>query len=187
MPRPLNLQNRQAVPHLMLGSHPRTRAQALTADEVGHRLKAPRSGRYMEQLAKLDAGALHRATGQEEILQAIRDEFGGLQPGDFPSGILERCHLGPEFVLHVLDLREAVVVAHDGSPLRSVDGGGSIVAEVGAPVLTNLMITHYKHGERMPAEYERARALALHPAYRHIEVYHSTLICVRQDGTVTQV
>jgi hypothetical protein len=47
------------------------------------------------------------------------------------------------------------------------------------------IVQHYRRGEPLPAELERARALALHPAYAFIEVRRDALHCVRGDGTVT--
>lgn len=47
------------------------------------------------------------------------------------------------------------------------------------------IVQHYRRGEALPAELERARTLALHPSYAFIEVRRDTLHCVREDGTVT--
>lgn len=47
------------------------------------------------------------------------------------------------------------------------------------------IVQHYRRGEPLPAELERARTLALHPAYAFIEVRRNALHCVRDDGTVT--
>ena len=49
------------------------------------------------------------------------------------------------------------------------------------------IVQHYRRGEPLPAELERARALALHPAYVVIEVRRDALHCVRGDGTVTAI
>jgi hypothetical protein len=47
------------------------------------------------------------------------------------------------------------------------------------------IVQHYRRGEPLPAELERARVLALHPAYAFVEVRRDALHCVRDDGTVT--
>ena len=39
----------------------------------------------------------------------------------------------------------------------------------------------------MPHPFERARTLAVHPAYDVIEVYDEVLVCVRGDGSVTEM
>lgn len=49
------------------------------------------------------------------------------------------------------------------------------------------IVRHYRRGEPLPAELERARTLALHPAYAFVEVRRDALHCVRQDGTVTLI
>jgi hypothetical protein len=49
------------------------------------------------------------------------------------------------------------------------------------------IVQHYRRGEPLPAELERARSLALHPAYSFIEVRRDALHCVRADGTVTSI
>jgi hypothetical protein len=53
--------------------------------------------------------------------------------------------------------------------------------------MAGCIVRHYRRGESLPPELERARALALHPAYAFIEVHRDTLCCVREDGTVTSV
>lgn len=47
------------------------------------------------------------------------------------------------------------------------------------------IVQHYRRGESLPPQLERARTLALHPAYAFVEVRRDTLHCVRLDGTVT--
>jgi hypothetical protein len=49
------------------------------------------------------------------------------------------------------------------------------------------IVEHYARGRPLPGPAERARALALHPAYEFIEVYPDSLHCVRADGSVTRV
>ena len=53
--------------------------------------------------------------------------------------------------------------------------------------LTGQIVRHVKRQESLPGPYAGARTLALHPAYAFIEVYPSSLHCVRADGTVTTV
>jgi hypothetical protein len=49
------------------------------------------------------------------------------------------------------------------------------------------IVEHFEVGRPMPHPFERARTLAGHPAYDVIEVYDETLVCVRSDGSVTEM
>jgi hypothetical protein len=49
------------------------------------------------------------------------------------------------------------------------------------------IVEHFELGRPMPHPFERARTLAGHPAYDVIEVYDETLVCVRSDGSVTEM
>lgn len=53
--------------------------------------------------------------------------------------------------------------------------------------LVGQIVEHFHRGESMPHPYERARRLSAHPAYVYIEVYEDVLVCVRADGSVTEV
>jgi hypothetical protein len=53
--------------------------------------------------------------------------------------------------------------------------------------LIGQIVEHFQRGRAMPPSYERARRLAAHPAYEFIEVYEDVLVCVRGDGSVTEV
>ncbi|WP_410597372.1 hypothetical protein [Amycolatopsis sp. lyj-23] len=56
--------------------------------------------------------------------------------------------------------------------------------EVHTLALDGSIIEHYRRGQALPAALERARALAVSPAYLAIEVYPDRLVCVRADGSV---
>jgi hypothetical protein len=49
------------------------------------------------------------------------------------------------------------------------------------------IVEHHRRGEQGPDAVERARKLALHPSYVVIEVYPYSLVCVREDGSVSEV
>lgn len=49
------------------------------------------------------------------------------------------------------------------------------------------IVEHFETGRTMPPPFERARTLAGHPAYDVIEVYADALVCVRADGSVTEM
>jgi len=74
-----------------------------------------------------------------------------------PLGIVSKCFLGDPFEVHTLDLGKAQI------------------------------IHHYKRSEPMPAEFEKARNLAMHNAYAFIEVYTDKLVMIREDGTAAKL
>lgn len=49
------------------------------------------------------------------------------------------------------------------------------------------IVTHYEVGTPMPAPFEAARSLALHPAYVLVEVYADHMVAIRADGTATRI
>jgi hypothetical protein len=49
------------------------------------------------------------------------------------------------------------------------------------------IVEHFELGKPMPHPFERARTLAGHPAYEVIEIYDQVLVCVRADGSVTEM
>jgi hypothetical protein len=49
------------------------------------------------------------------------------------------------------------------------------------------IVTHYEAGKAMPAPFEAARSLALHPAYVLVEVYADHMVAIRADGTATRI
>lgn len=53
--------------------------------------------------------------------------------------------------------------------------------------LVGEIVHHYQTGETMPPSFERARSLALHPAYVVIEVYADRMVAIRSDGTAVDV
>ena len=56
--------------------------------------------------------------------------------------------------------------------------------EVHTLALDGSIIEHYRRGQALPPALERARALAVSPAYLAVEVYPDRLVCVRADGSV---
>ena len=56
--------------------------------------------------------------------------------------------------------------------------------EVHTLALDGSIIEHYRRGQALPGALERARALAVSPAYLAVEVYPDRLVCVRADGSV---
>ncbi|MGH2911972.1 MAG: hypothetical protein ACRDJ3_05805 [Solirubrobacteraceae bacterium] len=53
--------------------------------------------------------------------------------------------------------------------------------------LVGCIVEHYHASQPLPGEFERARRLAMHPAYIAVEVYSDHLVCVRADGATVLV
>jgi hypothetical protein len=53
--------------------------------------------------------------------------------------------------------------------------------------LVGQIVEHYQGSQPMPDRFERARRLAVHPAYVAVEVYADRLVCVRADGTAVEI
>ena len=49
------------------------------------------------------------------------------------------------------------------------------------------IVKHYVRQEPLPDPYTGARRLAEHPAYLAIEIYLDRYVCMREDGSVTEV
>ena len=116
-----------------------------------------RSGAYLKLLGNLDHGTLPGTRGWETLLAAIQEEFGSAGLADVPLGIVSKCFLGVPYEVHTLDLTAQAIIAH------------------------------YKAGEALPADFERARQLARHNAYALVEVYANKLLLIAEDGTVSQL
>lgn len=119
------------------------------------RLRKKRSVKYVEAIAKLDAGAVqHKHGAMEQLIEVIGNEFPDLESYQFPIGIIAKCYLGDEYEVHTLNI-------------------------------TLDIIQHFKKGESLPLEVERGKSIALHPSYEFIEVYSDTLRAVDIHGNVS--
>lgn len=49
------------------------------------------------------------------------------------------------------------------------------------------ILKHFETFRAMPPPFERARSLALHPAYAFVEIYSDTLRAVATDGSVSVI
>lgn len=112
-----------------------------------------RSRKYLDLITGLDAKALTETGGMEKLLNAIQEEFGTADIASLPLGIVGKCFLGHPHEVHTLDLG------------------------------ITMIIKHYKIGEAMPGDFEKARSLAIHNAYLFVEVYKDKLILIRGDGS----
>jgi len=135
----------------------------LAGPQLERRVKQKRKQAYISALCKLDGGVhTHDPRAVAELAAAVELEFEDLGIDQRPIGFVQKCILGPEYEVHILDL-----------------AGSSIVA-------------HYKIGEAMPAPYETARKLATHPSrallntYAFVEVFaDGRIVAVYADGPVT--
>jgi hypothetical protein len=116
-----------------------------------------RSAKYVKLLSSLDTKALTDVQGWKQLMDAVHEEFGTAELASLPLGIVSKCFLGESYEVHILDL--------SGSQI----------------------INHFKAGEAMPNDFEKARSLALHNSYALIEVYTDKLILIREDGTTTKL
>lgn len=143
-------------------SHSRTgvsasRSSPATRAQLESRLRQKRSARYLEAIRRLDAGT-HVA--DRDALKSLLEEIGR----EFPDLTLDQCPLG------------IVSTCYLGAPyqVHVCDLGGEI-------------IEHYETFRPMPAPFESARNLALHPSYAFVEVYADGCRTVSADGTVAWI
>lgn len=115
-----------------------------------------RSKRYMELVASIDTKTVGDTQGMNELMSTLQEEFGTAELQSLPIGIVSKCFLGHPYQVHILDLTATQIVEH------------------------------YKRGEAMPGDYEKARTLAMHNAYAVIEVYRDKMILIREDGSTTK-
>ena len=134
-----------------------TSTRALTPAQLLDRLRQRRTTGYVAAMSKLDAGA-HATVGEAvEQLKAALDA-------------------------------ELAEIGTDQFPIGLVGR-----CYLGAPYQVHTLdrlagiVEHYKAGQSLPSELERARALAVHPGYAFIEVYRDRLVAVAADGTTSVV
>lgn len=125
--------------------------------QLESRLRCKRSARYIEAIRRLDAGT---HVTDREALKTLLEEI----CREFPDLTLDQRPLG------------IVSTCHLGAPyqVHVCDLGGEIVE-------------HYETFRPMPAPFEGARALALHPSYALVEVYADGCRVVSLDGAVSWI
>jgi hypothetical protein len=157
MARPI-LGTPQAAKISTSGVTPTTTARStLQGPRLQQRLREKRSTKYVQAMARLDAGTHHAdRPALESLLEAISNEFPELGIEQLPVGIVSQCYLGAPYEVHICDLSDGIV-------------------------------EHFKTFQPMPPLFERGRTLSLHPCYVFIEVYPDTLRAVALDGSVSVV
>ncbi len=116
-----------------------------------------RSTKYVKMFSSLDTKAPTGVQGWKQLIDVVYEEFGTAEPANLPLGIVSKCFLGESYEVHILDL--------SGSQI----------------------INHFKVGEAMPNDFEKARSLAMHNSYALIEVYTDKLVLIREDGSTTKL
>ena len=143
-----------------LSLQPQTRAKAntqLNQMQIDRVLSRKRSKKYMDAVARLDAGGhMHNQNMVNAMIQIIREELPEIEIDMGPQGIVAKCFLGAPYEVHTLDV-------------------------------TGNIIEHYETYRRMPGLLERARGLAKSGNYAFIEVYANALRAVKEDGTVATI
>lgn len=120
-------------------------------------LRKPRSKKYMEALQKLDAG------GHVHNQNKVNDIINTIRQ-EFPEVELSGILLG------------YVSICYLGRPyeVHTLDFSGGI-------------IEHYKTGQAMPGDLEKARTIAMRGGYAFIEVYIDCCRAVSANGTVAVI
>lgn len=163
MPRPLiKAREEQKVDasSLLSATHSEVREKSSSQMDkmvLDRLLRKKRSKRYMEAMAKLDAGG--HTMNKEEVDSLIADIRAECPEIDLPSlllGIVAKCYLGEDFEVHSLDM-------------------------------IGRIITHYRAGTPMPDGLEKARSIAFRGGYEFIEVYADCCRAVSSSGEVSVI
>lgn len=122
-------------------------------------LRQPRSKAYMESVHRLDAGGhVHNQELVEKIIETIKNEY-------------------PDIDLFDLNILLGVVsVCGLGAPyeVHTLNFGGEI-------------IEHYKSGQPLPNDMEKARTIAMFGGYSFVEVYTDCCRAIASDGSVSVI
>ena len=159
MPRPIiGLPQPANSPTVRPRPEPQTSARAgMPAPQVAQVLRQRRSREYVEALKSLDAGVYQ---SDREALARLLEAISR----EFPELGVDQLPLG------------IVSVCHLGAPYEAHICG-----------MNGEIVEHFETFRPMPAPFDRARRLALHPAYAFVEVYADALRAVAQDGSVSVI
>ena len=129
----------------------------LTGPRLEQRLRQKRSRRYVEAISRIDVGAYQT---DRAALDSLLEEISN----EFPELSIDQAPLG------------IVSKCYLGAPF-----------EVHVCDFRGEILEHFQTYRSMPSLFERARSLAIHPAYALIEVYTNTLRAVAADGSVSVI
>lgn len=116
-----------------------------------------RSAKFVKTMMQIDHGTLASTIGVADLVEKLKEEFGALGIIEYPLGVVSKCYLGAPYEVHILDLTG------------------------------DMIIEHFKAGNNLPGELERARGLAMNASYAFVEVYPNKMILVKEDGTTTKL
>ncbi|AIE61472.1 hypothetical protein [Bacillus methanolicus] len=129
----------------------------LTGLALEKRLRQKRSEAYVNAITKLDAGGVTCSHAQIEELKQAIQS-------EFPELTPYQYPIG------------IIAKCYLGNPY-----------EVHTLDVKLDIVQHYKRGEALPPQMDRARSIALHPGYAFIEVYSDTLRAVTKNGDVAVI
>ena len=133
------------------------KSQILQKSEIDRILREKRSPKYMSGFANLDVGG--HVHNQEKV-KSIIDAI----RQEFPMLELTNFPLGYVSICYLDDPYEVHVLSVSGE-----------------------IVEHYKRGQKLPGELEKARAIALRGGYEFIEVYYDCCRAVSSDGRVSVI
>ncbi len=125
--------------------------------KIDRLLRKTRSKEYMNALHKLDAG------GHVHNQAQVNDIINTIR-NEFPEIEISDILLG------------FVSICYLGAPY-----------EVHTLSISGEIIEHYKSGERLPGELEKARSLAIRGGYEYIEVYTDCCRAISSNGSVSVI
>ncbi|MCM1009701.1 MAG: hypothetical protein NC390_02325 [Fusobacterium sp.] len=135
--------------------------------ELAFRQKRPQS--YLILMKNLDVdGAQISEDKLNEIINELHNTVPQISLDETFLGVLGKCYLGTGYDVHTLS--KSIIFGLDES--THLLGYGRMI------------LKHFKIGESLPVELERARNLASNPNYQFIEVYSNKIIAVLADGNV---
>lgn len=157
MPRPLLNKQNNSNNSLFTDSRSTVKQQSANTDNLTQLLRRKRSKEYMAQVAKLDSG--QGKLSKKEI----EDVVSSIQQ-EFPEVNLSGIFLGIV----------AKCYLGDNFEVHTLD-------------TTLEIVNHFRRGESLPNNLEKARTLANNPNYLYIEVYSDCCRCIDASGNVATV
>lgn len=159
MPRPI-----VGSPQAQADLAARSKVEARNSSPIGlsgvklqQRLRQKRSGAYVEMISRMDAGTYQTNAA---ALRSLLEAIAS----EFPELRIDQAPLG------------IVSRCYLGAPF-----------EVHQCDLNGEILKHFETFRPMPPLFERARSLAVHPAYAFVEVYTDSLRAVAADGSVSVI
>ncbi len=129
----------------------------IAQETMEKKLRQKRSSKYIEAIKELDIGG-------HEFNNSKFEKFITAMKDEFPE-----VPIG-DYLIGIV----AKCYLGDAFDVHSLDIAGEI-------------LMHYKHGEKLSGNLERARGIAIYGGYEFIEVYIDSLRAVKSDGSVAVI